>query len=366
MQTASTIPIATSTFGNDGCNGANQVFTAALEVVDDPAVIGPLSRLAASSSGDVLYVTGADGTVRAWDFSLDPTMPTETTVVPVGEIDTLLASVLASAPTAVLSGVAVLDPTNLVLVEHASNTILIASLVNPSPSVGFYIGFPDENSSFVDSIGGASRFNFPSATPVDIVTTGDGRLFVADAGNHAVREAELGSNIFVRTVGGLGLPSSADGPLGSTGFDTPTGLSIACDGSLLITESGPAGNRLRSLSLGGFGLFGSREGGSATLAGDGTPATAEGVAELASLAQPVSPVSTASGEVYFVDAATGILRRFDLTTGTVDCPLFADCAAAVLAGGSFSGAGNYALAITSSDNLYVLDGTAGKLFLITP
>jgi len=366
---SSFVPVPVSAFGTDGCNGANQVFGAIVEVHDDPAVIGAMSRIAAFSLAgvisDVVYVTGADGTVRAWDFTVDPMVPVESTVVAVGEVDALLAGTLNMPPAAILSGIAVLDRSNLVVVEHVSNTILIVSLVNPNP-VGFYVGFPDVTPGYVDNVAGASRFSFPDAVPVDVVTSADDRLFIADAGNHAVREATLGQLTRVATVGGSGVPGFGDGSLTSSVFDTPTGLTVSCNGEIVVAESGPLGNHLRSIALGPVSFFGGRSGMVRTLAGDGTDASTDGVGVTASLAQPVSPVSTADGEIYWVDSSTGILRRYAIDTDVVDCPLFADCDAANLAGGSFSGAGSYSLAITMSGNLYVLDGAAGKLYLVTP
>ncbi len=365
QQSTGFVPIATSALATSGCNGADQVFGAVSEVFSDPAVIGPTSELAASGLADLVYLTGADGTVRELDFSADPLTPVASTVLATGAVDALLAGTLSSPPPAILSGIAVLDPTNLLVAEHVSNTVLIVSLVNPDP-VAFWIGFPSETPSYVDNVAGAARFSFPAGTPVQLAATGDGRLFVADAGNHAVREAVLGQLITVGTAAGSGVPGSQDGSLFATGFDTPTGLAIGCDGRLLVTERGPGGNRLRLLQLGQEQFFGGREGSSDTLAGDGSDATVGGVGAAAALGAPVAPVSSADGEVYWIDASTGVLRRLDRDTGLVDCPLFSDCATAVGAGGSFSGAGHYSLVVTPSGNLYVLDGSAGKLFLVTP
>ena len=44
----------------------------------------------------------------------------------------------------------------------------------------------------------------------------------------------------------------------------------------------------------------------------------------------------------------------------VDCPLDPACAP------SFSVGGNFSLAVSLAGDLFVLDGAAGKLFLVTP
>ena len=113
-------------------------------------------------------------------------------------------------------------------------------------------------------------------------------------------------------------------------------------------------------------FFGGFLGESLTLAGDGTSDTIQGIDTAAHLAAPAAPVSTNEGLVFWVDSASGILRRYDLSTGLSDCPMFADCAAAVLAGGSFTNGGGFSLALTSSGVLYVLDGNAATLFRVDP
>jgi hypothetical protein len=50
---------------------------------------------------------------------------------------------------------------------------------------------------------------------------------------------------------------------------------------------------------------------------------------------------------------------------TVDCPLWSDCAAAVLAGGHFTPGGTLSLTQTPAGGLYVLDATAGELLLVS-
>ena len=104
-----------------------------------------------------------------------------------------------------------------------------------------------------------------------------------------------------------------------------------------------------------------------TLAGDGTAATAEGVGGAAMVDAPLSPVTTTEGDIYWVDGGTSVLRRMDLVTGTVDCPNpdFTGCADAVANTGGFSGAGHYATVISASGYVYVLDGTAGTVSLVS-
>ena len=374
---ATFIPIAVSSSGNHGCNGPNNAFVSPELTYTDAARIGAMSQMAALAPPadpndpllDRIYVSGADTSILELDFTADPRVPAVTVVLPAGFIDTLLAANFTPTPPAQISGIAVLDPSNLLVVEHTSNTILLVNLIQPTTpnSVVVAVGRPDPIPSFVDGLSGASRFSFPPGVPTQIVPTDDLRIFVADRGNHAIRSVQLGQTIVVQTVSGSGIPFHQNGALSQTGFDTPAGVNVNCAGELLVSEVGPMGHRLRALQIGAEQFFGGASGVSMTLAGDGTPATAEGVAGAASVDAPVSPVTSSLGEVYWVDSGTGVLRRMVLASGMVDCPNpdFADCAAAVGGGGGFSGTGNYATAITASGYLYVLDGTAGTVSLVS-
>jgi hypothetical protein len=132
---------------------------------------------------------------------------------------------------------------------------------------------------------------------------------------------------------------------------------------MLVLESG--GNRLLSLAIGGPSLFGGFDGDALVLAGDGTNASTQGVGAAAQLGTPKGLVSTQDGLLFWVDAAKGILGRYDLTTGLCDCPLFADCTAADLADGSFAGTG-FSLALGDSGALYVLEADQETLHRVEP
>ncbi len=359
------IPIAPAAGGAHGCNGPNQVFAAPVTVYSDPS-LGPMSQIAAAQGSEILFFTGADDSIRALDFSLGAP-PVETVLVTGGvggAIEQLLQGVGIAAP-AEISGIAVIDAANLIVVEHASNTILLASRINPD-SVSFLVGFPNTVPGFADGFGSQVRFSFPPGIPTQIVPTGDGRIFVADAGNHAIREVTIGALSAVVTVAGTGSAFHADGNPATAGFDTPVGLSVSCGGELLVTEIGASalgGHRLRSLSLGAPSFFGAVQGTVVTFAGDGTEASVQGIGTAASLAAPRGPVSTSDGEIYWIDSSTGILRRHALATGLSDCPLFPDCASA---SASFAPGPGLSLAVADSGAIYALDGNAGILVRIVP
>jgi hypothetical protein len=357
-------PVPSSEVGADGCNGPDHVFGAppsAPQVVWSSPAIVSTSRLAAALDLPQLYVTLADGAVAELDFSAgDP--PSFEEVLPAHLIRDQVLAPAGVAGDEVLSGIAVTSETNLVLMEHTGNVLIVAR--RDAPAFAAALGTPSALGGFLDGSVFSARFNFEA--PGDACPTADGRILVVDTGNHVLREVEsTDTGLFVATLAGTGQTTSDDGGILETAFDTPWGLQVDCAGRLLITERGDfgGGNRLRSVALGTDPFFDDQAVESTTLAGDGAALTLAGIDEDASLARPSPAVSTASGEIYWVDTLTGVLRRYDPDTGLSDCPLDVDCAAAQ-ASTVFTPGGDFGLALDGSGGLFVLDCSAQALYRI--
>ncbi|MCZ6596285.1 MAG: hypothetical protein O7B99_01455 [Planctomycetota bacterium] len=348
--------------GAHGCNGPDQAFAPpqtpseiALAVLD----IGPFSRIAAATAEEKLYATGENGQVVELDFTGGGLVETE--LVTPGFVTTLL-DVGVPGP-AELSGVGVLQANLLIVMEHASNTLFQVG-TGGVDMVAAFAGDQSVMPGYADGPTALARFHF--LAPGDVTPTGDGRIFVADTGNHRVRVIDVGLSV-VFTAAGTGIAASIDGDIVLAGFDTPWGISVSCADQLILTESGDVGgtgNRLRAVTLGFDLFFGFPTGATFTLAGDGVPATFEGVGLAASLARPSPAVTTSQGDVYWVDTLTGVLRRYDFSSQLADCPLAVDCATAVGAPAFSATGGNFSLAVAASGDLYVLDADAEKLFRI--
>lgn len=359
------IPVVPSPAGTQGCAPTTPV-PGALVPVFASAVIGPTSQIAAAAGSETLYLTGADGSIHELFFPGGGAPPTDTVLVAPGVIEASLlvpAGILAPAE---LSGIALLDAQFLIVAEHASNTLLAVRRDVPDTVQGV-AGLPLELGGYADGLAGSIRFHF--SAPVALFAAGDGTVFVCDTENHALRLVALGALPQSATVAGNGAPGDGLGALTTTTFDTPSGLASTCPGELLLVESGGAGlggHRLVSLAIGApNALFGGFDGSALALAGDGTEATLQGIDTAAQLGRPTGLAATQDGLVFWVDALAGILRRYDFASGLSDCPLFADCAAALLAGGSFSG-DHFALAVGASGTLYVLEADAGVLHRVDP
>jgi hypothetical protein len=359
------LPIVAAPEGTQGCAAALGAPATLTPVFTSP-IIGPDSQIAAVAGVEQLYLSGSDGSIHLLEFPTGGGAPSDTVWVASGVIETSYLVPHGIAAAARISGLAVLDEATLVVAEHSSNTLvqvdrLVPDVVRP------FAGLPLAEGGNADGRAGVIRFHF--SEPVALLATADGSIIAGDTGNHSLRLVAVGVLAVADTIAGTGAPGFADGALAATAFDTPSGLATSCPGELLVVESGAAalgGHRLRSLAVGGPDFFGSFQGSSMTLAGDGTSETLQGVDGAARLAAPKGIASTSDGQVFWVDSATGILRRYDFATGLSDCPPFADCAAAVAAGGSFASGGGFSLALGDSGALYVLDAAAGTLFRVEP
>jgi hypothetical protein len=369
------LTVVPSTQGANGCSGPDQTFTPPQTpgaVTLATLVIGPQSQVTAAGTGEMLYATGLGGQIVALDVSVTP--PAETELVPAGNgagtvADLLVTAGIATAPS--ISGIAVLDANHLVVVEQTSNTLLSVQR-SPPFAVSFYAGQPNETPGFANGLaqGGTLLARFSLGIATQVCPTGDvpPKVFVADAGNHAVRlvQADSSGVLQVVTIAGSGLPFFSDGALLSTFFDTPTGLSTACNGLIIVSERGGNGfgQRIRKLEIGQAFPFGGFVGTSSTLAGDGVAATVGGVGTAAEVSAPVSPLVTSAGEIYWIDSGSGVLRRMKLD-GTVDCPLDVDCTSAA-ATPTFPPGDEFSLTQTPAGVLFVMDATAGLLYRVTP
>ncbi|HUR28441.1 MAG TPA: hypothetical protein VM509_09660, partial [Planctomycetota bacterium] len=270
---SSGVRLVPSGLAANGCTGPNQTFTppqtptaVALAVL----VIGPSSQLTAAGDSETLFATGAGATLVRIDVS--GAVPVETELLAPGVVATLLAGAgIAAAPE--LSGVSVLDASSLLVIEHASNTILRVDRAGVAAPT-FFAGQPDAVGGFADGtaahVPGAGQARFHFAGPSQLVTSDPLTpfVFVADTGNHAIRKIASG---FVGTLAGTGAAFFADGDIRFAGFDSPTGLSLTCSGSLLVSETGAAtagGHRVRQIVLGPLSIFG-QQGTVVTRAGDG-------------------------------------------------------------------------------------------------
>ena len=71
--------------------------------------------------------------------------------------------------------------------------------------------------------------------PFGLALAADGRLFVADSDNHRIRVIDANGSI-VSTYAGSGTSGSDDGSTTTASFADPTGLALAADGRLFVSD----------------------------------------------------------------------------------------------------------------------------------
>jgi sugar lactone lactonase YvrE len=145
----------------------------------------------------------------------------------------------------------------------------------------------DGVSGFTDGSGKEARFNGPVGLAVD----GDGTIFVADTYNDRIRA--ISPEGLVRTLAGGGEPGFKDGAGEEARFDTPCGIAIARDGSLLIADTG--NHRIRRVE---------KDGRVSTLAGTGEAGIGDGVPGDAEFYEPLAIAVLDADRFYVADAET--------------------------------------------------------------
>jgi len=136
--------------------------------------------------------------------------------------------------------------------------------------------------------------------PIAVAMSGDGGFVFVDIGNLRVRRVSPGGTIStVAGNGGRGF-SGDGGPATAAQLNSPTGVAVAADGSVLIADQ--LNNRIRRVSPGGTiaTVAGS---GAPGISGDGGPATA------ARLNGPVGLAVTPDGGFVFTDSGNHRVRR---------------------------------------------------------
>lgn len=137
-------------------------------------------------------------------------------------------------------GVATDDEGNVYVADTFNNTI---RLISPRGVVRTLAGLAG-NVGSLDGNGSAARFNHPSALTVDSTS----QIYVADAGNAAVRRVTTDGN--VSTLAGLpGRVGSADGVGSGARFRYPSGVAADADGNVFVADT--ANQTIRKINLAG-------------------------------------------------------------------------------------------------------------------
>jgi NHL repeat len=134
----------------------------------------------------------------------------------------------------------------------------------------------------LDGPASTAQFSFPTGVAVDA----QGRVYVADSGNHRIRRIADGQ---VTTLAGSS-PGWSDGPAATARFNVPTRVAVDAAGDVWVSDSD--NQRIRRIAGGMV----------TTAAGTGALGTSDGPAASAELEYPEGIVAEPSGRVLFVDS----------------------------------------------------------------
>ena len=145
---------------------------------------------------------------------------------------------------------------------------------------------------FVDGTGAVARFRTPSGLAIDA----EGRLYVADTGNHAIRR--VSPDGLVITLAGDGRPGDRDGPARAARFRGPMGVAVDAAGNVFVADT--YNDRIRRIGA---------DGTVTTVAGGRGPGFLDGFGARARFDTPTDVVVAPRGDLLVADAGNDAIRR---------------------------------------------------------
>jgi hypothetical protein len=148
------------------------------------------------------------------------------------------------------------------------------------------------------------------AGPRGVATDAAGNVYIADNGNNRVREIVKATGIILTVAGnGSGGFSGDNGPATAAKLSSPTGVAVDAAGNLYIADNG--NHRIREVLAGSGTIITVAGNGSWSDTGDGGPATSAGLASTQAVAVD------ANGNLYVADASGNRVREVIKATGVI-------------------------------------------------
>ena len=243
-------------------------------------VAGVPSGVGEERYGEMFGITAAgDGTIYVSDGEMELIWQ----IAPGGATKAILGNL--SAPSAIA-----LDAEGmLVVADTGSHTI---KRVEPASGRTTIIAGTENKAGFADGSAATALFN----GPIGVAVSPDGTIYIADSYNDRIRAIDTGGQ--VRTLAGGEEPGYRDAATGAEArFDTPCGIAVDVDGSLIVADSG--NHRLRRVLLNGLVK---------TITGTGPQGVADGTFEEASFNEPTGVTVDKDGTIYVTDAGGSAVR----------------------------------------------------------
>ena len=219
--------------------------------------------------------------------------------------------------------------------------------VSPTGQVSWVAGSSQAGNNNFDGTVSASaaRFNRPRGLAVDA----QGRIYVADSGNHQIRVIESGR---VWRLAGGNWEGFADGTGTEALFTMPQGLALTASGSLLVADTW--NHRVREIAAGGV---------VSTWAGTGEQAVRDGAGASAALSYPLCVSLLPSGDAVIVEPGTGVVRTVSAAPEHTVARLAGSLGTAGWADGPVASAQVSELqgAVASAGGIFLLDGASARV-----
>jgi sugar lactone lactonase YvrE len=194
-----------------------------------------------------------------------------------------------------LQGVAVTSTGNIVVADTLNHRI---RLVTQAGVVTTLAG--SGTAAFADGTGAGASFNNPKGVAV---IPSSGVIVVGDTVNHRIRLVTAAG--VVTTLAGSG-EGFADGTGAAARFAYPNGVAVLPDGNIVVADG--ANRRIRLVTPGGVVT---------TLAGSGSPGSANGTGTGASFNSPQGVAVTSTGDVVVADQGNHRIRLITYPGGVV-------------------------------------------------
>ncbi len=189
------------------------------------------------------------------------------------------------------SGLAVSPANGNIFVADATNDLI--RKVTPAGVVTTFAGRAGFKGS-TNATGTNARFN----NPVDVAADAAGNLYIADAGNHAIRKI-TSAGVVTTLAGTAGVSGSADGLAVATLFNGPAGVRLDAAGNLLVADT--SNHILRQITPTGVVT---------TLAGTASiSGSSDGLGAAARFNSPSNVLVDTLGNYYVIDTNNHTLRR---------------------------------------------------------
>jgi sugar lactone lactonase YvrE len=202
-----------------------------------------------------------------------------------GSIDGTGTGALFSSP----QGIAVDSAGNLYVGDAGNHTIRI---IAPGGVVSTLAGQAGVTGA---TNGPATEALFSS--PHGVAVDSSGNVYIADAGNHIIREITPGGDVST-LAGQAGVTGAANGPATEASFRFPWGVAVDASGNVYVGDEG--NNMIREITPGGM---------VSTLAGSGSMGSANGTGTSASFFAPFGVAVDDSCVVYVGDAGNNLIRK---------------------------------------------------------